>query len=480
MDKIVKIVNTLSETEFEELLKNVSTKSNDKISSLLNLARTQVMDDKVAMERLNVKGNAFFTLKSRLNQKIETFLVSRIGTPKMDLVKKVISFSDYMMQVSREVAIMSLKKLEKECIDYDLPFELVKIYQYFKKLMIFKPESYYNYSLLYNKSVAYALSLDKGEDYISTYFKTYSDYFLSRNTIELDKLSLIRKELETLSKSYDSHRLFVLSNIVNVFHIIFIEDKSYNKEMSDVGEMLSEIDNVFYQFPQDTQYKHFQLVLKHLQFEYNFKLGLNRKADVYFQELNHNLTHFLDNFNSYTFPSQALYTKMMLFKANNQLGKLTEEDEAIFIDYVPNPQLYASYIAYVIYRGASYMHSGKYTQAMELFNEARNNISFKYFDHAEMEIKLMMATVYALQGEKDLCNHLIKSNQRIIRNNSELGYESARYYMKILTKLILHPDTDDQKLLNYYNNFQSLNNGKDQVLAYLDTYSILFKIDRKQ
>jgi hypothetical protein len=75
----------------------------------------------------------------------------------------------------RAIAIATLKKLEKELLDYDLSNELTVVYKFLKKLHI-NSADYFNYSQLYNRHVAYMLAVDKAEDVLAEYFKKYGNY----------------------------------------------------------------------------------------------------------------------------------------------------------------------------------------------------------------------------------------------------------------------------------------------------------------
>ena len=244
MDKINKIIKSLAEEDFMMLLGSVAANNADKSSTLLKYAREENFLDKECIQNLNIKANAFYTLKSRLNQKIESFLISKIEAPKMDLIQKV-SYTSYLgMSVDKDIATVMLKKFEKELIDYDLPHELTRIYQSLKKLHISQPDQYYGYSQLYNKYVAYHLNLDKAEDLIGSYFNVFANYQLSRGDGELLQLEIMKNELSTLCSLYDSHRLFIYNSIVRVFHILFVPKSQDPKAetLEDAQDILKNVD----------------------------------------------------------------------------------------------------------------------------------------------------------------------------------------------------------------------------------------------
>ena len=111
----------------------------------------QLSDNKI-MGELDVNTNAYYTLRSRLNQKIEEYLLQQMESPRTDILKKVANINEIIFTKKKAIAIATLKKLEKELLDYDLSNELTLVYKALKKLHLNTPE-HYHYSQLYNKHV---------------------------------------------------------------------------------------------------------------------------------------------------------------------------------------------------------------------------------------------------------------------------------------------------------------------------------------
>jgi hypothetical protein len=141
--------------------------------------REKQQSDNKIMEELDVNTNAYYTLRSRLNQKIEEYLLQQMENPRTDILKKVANINEIIFTKKRAIAIATLKKLEKELLDYDLSNELTVVYKFLKKLHI-NSADYFNYSQLYNKHVAYMLAVDKAEDVLAEYFKKYGTYAFVR------------------------------------------------------------------------------------------------------------------------------------------------------------------------------------------------------------------------------------------------------------------------------------------------------------
>ena len=174
MSKLKNIIKQLTEKDFQNICSSLMDSSAEKSAFLLKYMREKQFSDSKIMEELDVNPNAYYTLRSRLNQKIEEYLIMQMENPRTDILKKVASIQEIFFTKKKAIIITSLKKLEKELIDYDLSSELTMVYKYLKRLHLNSPEQFH-YSQLYNKHIAYMLALDKAEDLLATYFRKYEE-----------------------------------------------------------------------------------------------------------------------------------------------------------------------------------------------------------------------------------------------------------------------------------------------------------------
>ena len=126
-------------------------------------------------------------------------------------------------------SIATLKKIEKELIDYDLANELTVVYKNLKKLHINSPE-HFTYSQLYNRHIAYTLAVDKAEQLLADYFKKFGVYFFSASNQDKLALNLQLKEMQNVAALYSSHRLYVFLSCMSVFHQLFVEQEERTHE----------------------------------------------------------------------------------------------------------------------------------------------------------------------------------------------------------------------------------------------------------
>ena len=166
MAKLKNIIKQLSAADYQAIHDSLMHSNAEKSAHLLKFIRERQMSDAKVMEELDVNTNAYYTLRSRLNQKIEEYLLAQMESPRTDLLKKVANINDVVFTKKRAIASATLKKLEKELLDYDLANELTIVYKTLKKLHLNTPDNF-AYSQQYNRHVAYMLAMDKAEDLVA-------------------------------------------------------------------------------------------------------------------------------------------------------------------------------------------------------------------------------------------------------------------------------------------------------------------------
>ena len=163
MAKLKNIIKQLSEKDFKAIYDSLIESNAEKSAYLLKSLRERQLSDNKIMTELDVNANAYYTLRSRLNLKIEEYLMGQLESPRTDVLRKVANINEVLFTKKKAISVATLKKLEKELLDYDLANELTVIYKSLKKLNINSPD-YFQYSQLYNRHVAYMLAVDKAED----------------------------------------------------------------------------------------------------------------------------------------------------------------------------------------------------------------------------------------------------------------------------------------------------------------------------
>jgi hypothetical protein len=436
MAKLKNIVKQLSEKDFKAIYDSLIESNAEKSAYLLKSLRERQLSDNKIMAELDVNANAYYTLRSRLNLKIEEYLMEQLESPRTDVLRKVANINEVLFTKKRTISIATLKKLEKELIDYDLANELTIIYKSLKKLNN-NSSDYFQYSQLYNRHVAYMLALDKAEDLLADYCKKYGSYLLTSDATEKMGLTLLMKEMQNVANLYESHRLYVYRSCMLIFHRLFVEQDETSKEETQqdsdsIEDIFAKVQKIFDSYPQDVIYYHINLVFEFLKLEYYNHYKVYRQAEKFYEEVNDATTNLLTNYSTYTFPAQFLISKI---ERNIRLGTeadLYAEAETVLVDYEPDATDTPKHVIYITYRALACYYAGKYDEAAKLINTLLNEVSLKKYPFTLLEVKSLLALQYVLLQDYELFNQLANSIQRQIRMFGKDECENIQLFIKIL------------------------------------------------
>ncbi|HEY9049040.1 MAG TPA: hypothetical protein VIN08_24235 [Ohtaekwangia sp.] len=432
MAKLKNIIKQLSEKDFKAIYDSLIESNAEKSAYLLKSLRERQLSDNKIMSELEVNANAYYTLRSRLNLKIEEYLMGQLESPRTDVLRKVANITEVLFTKKKAISVATLKKLEKELLDYDLANELTIIYKSLKKLNINSPD-YFQYSQLYNRHVAYMLAVDKAEDLLADYFKKYGDYMLNGGEVEKLGLGLLMKEMQNVAKLYESHRLYVYQSCMYIFHRLFVEvDDNMNQEGESIEDIFDKVQKIFESYHLDSIYYHINLVFEFLKLEYYNHYKVYRQAEKYYEEVNDACANLMVNYSTFTFPAQFLLSKLDRHLRTNTEAELYAENESIFIDYEVDTMDIPKHIVYTVYRALSSYYIGKFEESARLINGLLNDVSLKKYPYAQLEIKSLLALQYTLLRDVELFNQLSNSIQRQIRLFGKDSCENIQLFLKIL------------------------------------------------
>lgn len=432
MAKLKNIIKQLSEKDFKAIYDSLIESNAEKSAYLLRSLRERQLSDNKIMTELDVNANAYYTLRSRLNLKIEEYLMGQLESPRTDVLRKVANINEVLFTKKKAISVATLKKLEKELLDYDLANELTVIYKSLKKLNINSPD-YFQYSQLYNRHVAYMLAVDKAEDLLADYFKKYGDYMLNGGEVEKLGLVLLMKEMQNVAKLYESHRLYVYQSCMYIFHRLFVEvDDNMHQEGESIEDIFDKVQRIFESYHLDSIYYHINLVFEFLKLEYYNHYKVYRQAEKYYEEVNDACANLMVNYATFTFPSQFLLSKLERHLRTGTEAELYSENESIFLDYEVDTMDVPKHIVYIVYRALSSYYIGKFEEAAKLINGLLNDVSLKKYPYAQLEIKSLLALQYTLMHDVELFNQLSNSIQRQIRLFGKDSCENIQLFLKIL------------------------------------------------
>ncbi|MFP4088812.1 MAG: hypothetical protein ACLFUB_10745 [Cyclobacteriaceae bacterium] len=432
MAKLKNIIRQLSDSDYLSIHESLMENSAEKSAHLLKAMRERSLSDNKIMDELGVNTNAYYTLRSRLNQKIEEYLLQQMENPRTDLIKKVANINEVIFTKKKAIAVATLKKIERELLDYDLPSELTIVYKTLRKLHINTPE-HFSYSQQYNKHVAYMLAVDKAEEMLSQYFKKYGEYSLSREETNKLELNLLADEMNNLCALYESHRLYIYQSCLNIFHRLFVAEEVHeSSELEPIEDILDKMNEILNSYYLDSIYHHLQLVYELLRLEYYNHYKVYRKAEDYYEEVNDATSTLLTNYSLHTYPGQFLISKLERAIRVGEEAMLYDEAEMLFQDYEGDADDTPKYVTYITYRAMACYYAGKYNEAARWINNLLNETSLKKYPYAQLEVKAILALQYCLMNDYDLFNQLTNSIQRQVRILGKDQCDSIVVFTKIL------------------------------------------------
>lgn len=443
MSKLKNIIKQLSENDFQQIYDSLIEHEATKSAYLLRFLREKKLNDKSIMAELDVNPNAFYTLRSRLNQKIEEHLLKQMQSPRTDLIKKVANINEILFTKKRAIAIATLKKLEKELLDYDLSNELTIVYKALKKLHINSPE-YFNYSQLYNRHVAYMLAVDKAEDMLAEYFKAYGQFLLSDEQAQTFALKAIYEEMENVTRLYKSHRLFVYQCCIKIFHKLFIEPEHTLDDDEPIEDLFDMVEDIFENYYLDSTYYNIKIVFEYLKLLYYNNYKVYRKAEKYFQEINPMSAILVTNYGLFTFPGHFFIIKLQRHKRLELNGSLEAENDKLFENFRPDVNDIPNFYLYTIYRALSCVMDKKYEVANEWLNELTQKANLKKFPKIHLEVKLLSLYMMTFAEDTDMIPQMTNSIQRQIRLIGKEDCACAVQLVKLVKLLIADREKDSK------------------------------------
>ena len=128
-----KVIQKISKETSKEFIFWLKQNNAEKLALLFLLLRENNLKESAIAIELETTPSGFYTLKSRLNAKIQKFLAYNIPDDNSDILRNVANIPNLLFNTSREIAVTHLLKMEKDLIKYDMPFALTSVYSALKK-----------------------------------------------------------------------------------------------------------------------------------------------------------------------------------------------------------------------------------------------------------------------------------------------------------------------------------------------------------
>lgn len=432
MSKLKNIIKQLSTDDYQHIFTSLIDSEATKSAFLLKHLREKRLSDKNIMLELDVNVNAFYTLRSRLNQKIEEFLLKQMQSPRTDLLKKVANINEIVFTKKRAIAIATLKKLEKELLDYDLSNELTQVYKALKKLHINTSEYYY-YSQLYNKHVAFNLAVDKAEEMLAEYFSKYGQLVLSNDMNLKFELEAIVTEMENVCNLYKSHRLYVYKSCIVIFHsLMVVNNEDANTDEEPIEDIINKVERIFDTYYLDSTYYHIKVVFEYLKLLYYDHYKVHKKAEVHFNEIKSRAAMLLANYNLFTFPSHFYIIKLERYLRLNREDKMYQESKNEIEEFEPNFDDVSNTLVFYQFAALSFYYSGNYDKGADYLNDLLQHMNLKKYPIAYLETRLLGVFLNKFSDSNKAAMQNISSIQRLIRLCGKDKCGHAVIFIKIL------------------------------------------------
>lgn len=479
MDTLNKTIKKLSEDEYQALLQEVSGKKKNKPYLVLETTRRSDVDDSTMMELLQVNPSTYYTLKSRLNTKIAAILSKKVHNPIKGLMDEVARVPANLYGTNKEFSIRALKDLEKQLIEYDLSAELIVVYKTLAELHLYSDE-HEHYEQLYNKHVAFSLAVRKAEQLYHKFIKTMGVYKLTLDEEAFSELKNMMQQMQNICELYDSHRLFVLYNIIRIYYLCNISESNEEglktREL-EIEKILQEMSKIFEKYNLDTTYQNTKSLIDFLFFEYYQKTNNQIRADYYLERLNPVIAEVSGRHIMSFYISQFMNAKVLKYLNDGNADQLVALNDQLERNYDVDPNEVYHYVTHEKFKSVCRFYKGDFSGAAKAINDLRNNISLKHYLYSDVDAKLFQSLQYCILGEDGLCLQIISSLKRQIKSQEE-EYSSVKVFVKLL-KAALKP-ADYRKKIKKINElwaeFETANSSaKYPVLSYLKLDEMLIR-----
>ncbi len=470
LDPLYKIIKQLSEEEFDDIYQNLTSNKAEKSALFLKTIRESDNPVEDFLEKQDISASAFYVLKSRLNQKVESFLLNRLGDPKMEAIHKVFKVYDLIFNSPREISVTTLKRLEKTMIEIDNPLVLMVVYRALKMLHNHDDENRNEYDKLFNQAVAFYLTTEKAINAVMAFFRAYERFYLGRRKSDFNEMIKIIESVNNLNNLYDSQRIYICKSIIHLYSRQFLDLPERVLDIMDSQEeVFDRCFTILENGKEDILFKNINLIFDFLRFLYYHNQKAREREKIYFELLDYKIEELLTDFNFGMECSQILFFKLERHLSEDTLDEMLQDYKQYIRKIDIDPERTVTYVNYSMFQAYVAYYSKNYENASRILYRMRNKVNLRKFPHMDAEVKLFLSLTYVLQDEVDLANQLILSLQRQFKKSNFSEYDNGRLFLKILSNRLSGKSAkkvgQTKKLLEEYH---ECNKGIKAFLPYLD------------
>ncbi len=459
MIKLKEIIKDLNTTVYEGVeSKLVKTKATNFLF-ILRAYREGKIKDKEIQNDLDLATSAFYTMKSRLYDKIQDELTVGVDPLKNDIFSQLALVHHICYSSSSETAIAVLQKLEKDLLVHDMHGELLIVYSALKKLH-YNTDKYFHYSQLHNRHVAFWLSLEKTEDSLSDFNSLLEQYDFSKSPEIISRLKFLRLEIQNHSALKTSRQLKIIKNIMDIQFFLFCD--IIPEEIVDIDDLLKDALIQVQQLSNSSRQKKWEIVIDYLSFEYYNKTGQTSKANEFYEKTNQLRANLL-LYSNVALVSKFLTSKIEFLSAKKQIQLIELEDEELLC----SDNVYSK-VQLGLYKAMAYYHANAIKKGITVLNNLLTLFTLKDYFHIVMEIKFTLAFFYLKTNDITISESLITSIYRKIKSEKLTQYSNALDLIKFFNIFYVEKDSDlNKKKQEALLLFIARNTGEHKLLQHL-------------
>lgn len=434
---LFKVISQLDTDVYDKLKDELTETRAEKMLQLLELYRSSVDDEGITPKTLEINSASFYTLKSRLQDKVQKVLFVNASDIYADLLKNLAAIPFLVNNTPRESAIMLLNYLAEELKRTDQPGELAQVYGALKKLNSWDKD-YFHYQQLYNKNVAYFLAIEKAEETLTHFTRDCGAYCYSGDKSQLDLLRLYVKELNNLARVYESHRIRIYKYVAEVSFALFVDE---NREIpgSDetVEDVLGKMSEILKEHADDRNFRFLGDIWQFLNFEYYLSLGLQKNAQPFFDHIVNGKLRLL--YRTHT----TLATRFLVSAG----AKIIVDPElaGMALEHLPEPDANDLYSRtnIALFEAAVEFEAGGYGRAVTILNNFLNDNTMKAMFIAEYNVKLFLVLAQLCSEKTDQAEITFRSiSRKIASMENKDAFQSGVMEWINLCKLVLGGGAD--------------------------------------
>jgi hypothetical protein len=378
-----------------------------------------------------------------------------------ELLMKLNEIPEKCVSEPRELVTAFLLKLEKELLAYDMHNELFSVYSALKKINLFS-EKYFYYSQLFNRHIAFSLSLERSEEILGNFNQQFASYDFSRSADQLETLMFLRNEINDHHHLNPSRQVEIVRNFINLQLVIFCDVPL--RDSVSVEQLLNNTYKLIEELPIVSSFKTWSTPLDFLCFEYYFKIGDAGNSEKFFQKVNSKLSTILLYNNICNTPA-FLISRLSYLQKSGRISEISEEKGRVEIldeSDAHGKVLLGIYEAMICY------FENNLKGACSKLNGLLNENTFKDFFHINSEIKLTLAFMYICSTDFEVSLNILKNLQRKIKSESSDEYQHVLSLIKVFeSEIVTDPGKITQKQKDEFLLFEARNTGKNIVLRHL-------------